>query len=128
MTKINDEMKNLLNVADIWVLATTDKKNVPNAVPIYYTDVLDNDRLLLVDNYMKKTVENITDNSTVSVSVWNEKTGYQFKGTATIETDGPRLEAAKKKVRNREPKGVIVVDVDSVYSTSPGPQAGSRLA
>jgi len=35
MTKINDEMKSLLDETDIWVLASADNSGMPNAVPIF---------------------------------------------------------------------------------------------
>ena len=128
MAMINDEMKKLLEATDIWVLATADGDGVPNAVPIYYTKVLDDDKLMLVDNYMKKTLVNIRQNPKVSVSVWNGKIGYQFKGTAQVETSGPHFDAAKELVKNHVPKGVVIADIESIYITSAGPEAGNKVA
>jgi len=62
------------------------------------------------------------------VSVWSGKTGYQFKGKAAVETSGELFEAGKKMAPKHSPKGVVVVDVASVYLTSPGPEAGNRIA
>jgi uncharacterized protein len=128
MAKINDEMKKLLNDTNIWVLATSETGGMPNAVPIFYTSVLDDTRLMLVDNFMKKTLSNIQANPKVSVSVWKEKTGYQFKGTASIETSGVNFDAGKKMVQKRDPKGVIIVDIESIYTTTSGPEAGNKVA
>ncbi len=127
MSIINAEMMKLLNDTDIWVLATAENCGNPNAVPVYFTKVLDGDRLLLVDNYMKKTLGNIQSNSKVSVSVWNEKKGYQFKGTACIETSGVNFDTGNAMVKEGNPKGVIIVDVESIYITSPGPEAGNKV-
>ena len=124
---MNAEMKSLLEATDIWVLATADGGGMPNAVPLYYTKVMDDGRLVLVDNFMKKTITNIKTNPNVSVSVWRERTGYQFKGKAHIETAGPLFEMGKSMVKDMIPKGVVVVDVDEIYSTSPGPEAGNRI-
>lgn len=131
MAKINDEMRTLLKETDIWVLATADRKGMPNAVPILFVKLMDNDRLLLVDNFMKKTVDNIGVNPSVAVSVWKDKTGYQFKGKARIETSGANFEAGEKTVKDKKPdltpKGVVLVDIDSIYITSPGPDAGKEI-
>ena len=132
MVKINDEMRALLKETAIWVLATTDKKGIPNAVPLGCVKLMDDDRLLLVDNFMKKTVDNIAVNPHVTVSVWNDATGYQFKGNATIETSGEQFDAAVKMVKaiNAEltPKGIVLVSIDSIYITSPGPDAGNKVS
>ncbi len=127
MVTLNEDMKKTLSETPIWVLATTDSSGTPNAVPIFYTDITEDGRLMLVDNYMRKTVMNIGFNPKVSVSVWNQKTGYQFKGNASIETSGELFESGKKMVKDKTPKGVILVDVESVYSTSPGAVAGEQL-
>jgi predicted pyridoxine 5'-phosphate oxidase superfamily flavin-nucleotide-binding protein len=100
---------------------------MPNAVPIFYKKILDDSRLLLVDNLMKKTLANINANHLVSVSVWNEKTGFQFKGSAVQETSGDNYEAGSSLVKDGTPKGVIVVNIEEIYLTSPGPEAGSRV-
>ncbi len=127
MSEINDEMKNLLNETAIWVLATADKEGLPNAVPIFFTKILDNGQLMMVDNFMNKTIDNIKKNPKVSVSVWKDKSGYQFKGTAVIETDGTNFEQGKVLAKDRSPKGIVMVDVTSVYTTAPGPDAGKKL-
>jgi predicted pyridoxine 5'-phosphate oxidase superfamily flavin-nucleotide-binding protein len=134
MAKINNEMRTLLDETDIWVLATADSNGIPNAVPILFVKLMENNRLLLVDNFdnfMKKTVDNIAINPNVAISVWKDSTGYQFKGKAKIETSGPNYETGKKVVQAKEPeatpKGIILVDVDSIYITSPGPDAGKKI-
>ncbi|RLB85305.1 MAG: hypothetical protein DRH24_02410 [Deltaproteobacteria bacterium] len=131
MAKMNDEMKTLFNEVPICVFATADKSGVPNAVPIHYTKIMDDAKIMLVDNFMKKTIENINANPNVSISVWKEKTGYQFKGTAKIETSGANMdlgtEMVKKDVPEAKPKSVVIVDIDSIYITSPGPEAGNKV-
>ena len=131
MAKINNEMRTLLEETDIWVLATADSNGIPNAVPILFVKPMENNRLLLVDNFMKKTVDNIGVNPNVAISVWKDSKGYQFKGKAKIETSGANYEIGKKVVQVKEPeatpKGIILVDVDSIYITSPGPDAGKKI-
>ena len=131
MAKMTEEMRAVLEDVRLWILATADRDGTPNAVPIRWTKVLGDDKLMLVDNFMKKTIDNISVNPKVAISVWKETTGYQFKGTATIENSGPSFEEGKelliKASSNREPKGVVIVGINSIFSTSPGPEAGKRL-
>jgi predicted pyridoxine 5'-phosphate oxidase superfamily flavin-nucleotide-binding protein len=131
MAVINDEMIKVLEETRIWVLATADRNGMPNAVPIRWTKILANDTLMLVDNFMKKSVDNIAVNPRVAISVWKDSTGYQFKGTASIETSGLNFENGKKMVLEGNPKlnpkGVVILRVDSIFSTSPGPEAGKKL-
>ena len=132
MAVINDEMIKLLEEARLWILATADRDGMPNAVPIRWTKILANDTLMLVDNYMRKSVENIAVNPKVAISVWKDLTGYQFKGTASIETSGVNFEKGKEMVLEGNPKlnpkGVVILRVDSIFSTSPGSEAGKKLA
>jgi predicted pyridoxine 5'-phosphate oxidase superfamily flavin-nucleotide-binding protein len=132
MAVINDEMKRVLEETSLWVLATADSDGMPNAVPIRWTKILANDTLMLVDNFMKKSVDNIAVNPNTAISVWKDTTGYQFKGTASVETSGVNFENGKKMVLEGNPKlnpkGVIILRVDSIFSTSPGSEAGKKLA
>ncbi len=128
MAKMTDEMKALLNSA-MWVLATADSKGVPNAVPIHFNSILDDNRLMLVNNFMNKTIANIQVNPQVSVSVWDKSSGYQFKGNATIENSGPNYELGVEMVKDRpfNPQSVVLVELKSIYLTTPGPTAGNKV-
>jgi hypothetical protein len=128
MAHLTEEMTEMLNRV-MWVLATADESGVPNAVPIHFKAILADGRLMLVDNFMNKTVANIQANPRVSISVWESSSGYQFKGWASIEKSGANYDLAVEMVRDKpfNPKGVVVVEVDSIYLTTPGPQAGSKI-
>ncbi|KUG04202.1 hypothetical protein ASZ90_018422 [hydrocarbon metagenome] len=128
MIRVNDEMKALLKSA-MWVLATADSSGVPNAVPIHFNSILDDTHLMLVDNFMNKTIANIQANPQVSISVWDSTSGYQFKGRASLEKSGANYELAVELVKDKpfKPKGVVIVEVDSIYLTTPGPNAGNKV-
>lgn len=57
MKTFNAEVKTFLDANKMWVLATAG--DTPNVVPVYFTKVLNDNRLMLVDVFMKKTIENI---------------------------------------------------------------------
>ncbi len=127
MAKLNDEMKALFNEVPVCVFATADKDGIPNAVPIHYGKIMDDAKIMLVDNFMKKTVLNIKANPKVSISVWKGSTGYQFKGTARVETSGANFDMGAEMVKKSTPKGVVIIDIDSIYITSPGSEAGNKV-
>ena len=136
MVKITKEMESAIEKAGVVVIATVDSAGQPNVVPIAYKKVLAENELLMVDIFMRKTEENIKVNPRVAVSIWyndssgNSK-GYQLKGKARIETSGKIFDEGKKIVQATEPeltpKSAVIVSVDSIYSISPGPEAGEQI-
>ena len=59
MLQLTQDMKDMLNQAQIWILATVDQEGIPNAVTINWCERIDDRTLMLIDNCMKKTTENI---------------------------------------------------------------------
>jgi hypothetical protein len=133
MAKITDEMKEVAAQSKLWAVATATKDGEPNVVPIAFTKVLSDDELLLMDNFMKKTRDNIEANPKVAVSVWvpGDSKGFQFKGNARVETSGKVFDEGVKMVKTSEPglnsKAAIIVKVTAIYITSPGPHAGELV-
>ena len=133
MVKITDEMKEVAEKGKIWAIATVSKDGIPNVVPVGTVRVLSDDELLIVNNFFKKTEENLNANpDKVAVSIWGIGKGFQFKGEARIETSGSIYDEGLQMVRaknpQRSPKSVVVMKVKSIYSTTPGPDAGNKLS
>jgi len=136
MAKITEEIKGVINQAKVVALATATEAGEPNVVPIAYKKVLSENELLLMSIFMRKTEENIKMNPEVAVSAWytdssGSSKGYQFKGEARIETSGKIFNEGTKIVQDTEPelipKGAVIIKVDSIYSISPGPNAGEQI-
>ena len=131
MAVLNDDVKRILQSAQIWVLATADQNGVPNAVPIDFVKILNDQQLMLVSVAMKKTLANINNNNSAAVTVWYEEEGYQIKGKATIETEGPNFDNGVELVKSLadylDPTGVVIIDIDKIYVTTPGPDNGKLL-
>jgi predicted pyridoxine 5'-phosphate oxidase superfamily flavin-nucleotide-binding protein len=127
MVKITEEVKEVVGKAKGFAVATATKGGEPNVVPLSETEVL------LVDVFMKKTEENIKANPRVAISVWDMETytGYQFKGSARIETSGSVFDEGVNMVKSMmpslSPKAAVIVTVDSIYVTSPGPDLGKKI-
>jgi len=136
MVKITEEIKGVINQAKVVALATATEAGEPNVVPIAYKKVLSENELLLMSIFMRKTEENIKMNPEVAVSAWytdssGSSKGYQLKGKARIETSGKIFDEGTKMVQDTEPelipKGAVIINVDSIYSISPGPDAGEQI-
>ena len=135
MAKITQEMKEVIEKTRGWAFATATKEGIPNVVTIHFTKILSDDEIMFVDIFMKKTVDNIKQNPQVALTVWDwdvkPRKGYQFKGQARIETSGKLFEEGVKMVKAEKPdlnpKGIVIVKVNSIYITSPGPDAGKEV-
>jgi len=136
MVKITEEMKGVINQAKVVALATATEAGEPNVVPIAYKKVLSETELLLMSIFMRKTEENIKVNPEVAVSAWytdssGSSKGYQLKGKARIETSGKIFDEGTEMVQDTEPelipKGAVIINVDSIYSILPGPDAGEQI-
>jgi len=133
MAKITSEMKQLAEKARVFTIGTATKNGEPNVIPMTFAKVLSDDEVLLMNNFMNKTIENIAANPRVAISVWKQgdSEGYQFKGSARIETSGKVFDDGVNWVRTASPtlnpKAAVIVKVDSIYSITPGPDSGKKL-
>jgi predicted pyridoxine 5'-phosphate oxidase superfamily flavin-nucleotide-binding protein len=133
MAKITAEMKETIETAKVPVVATATKDGKPNAVPITFTKVISDNEILVMDNFMLKTRQNVDSNPQVAISVWNleSKKAFQFKGPAKVETSGKAfdegVEWVKSKAPHLNPKAAVVVTVEEIYNVAGGPDAGKRI-
>jgi len=141
--KIPDNVKVALNGAlksRRIVVGTASKKGVPNAVPIGSIRFLDDETIILVDNYFLKTRKNLEENPQLTLSFWDmeekegkliTKEGYQIKGRVKIESSGPLYEKIKAEVKATNPnlpaKAIVLVKVEEIYDVKSGPNAGKRI-
>ncbi|MDR1037039.1 MAG: pyridoxamine 5'-phosphate oxidase family protein [Deltaproteobacteria bacterium] len=131
MAKLTKEIQDFLAGKLAWV-GTADKAGVPNLAPKGTLKVLDDENLVFADLFSLKTRKGLEENPQVAVAVIDKMTGYQIKGKAELVTSGPVFEAVSKGVKEAMPdlpgpKYAVKIAVDSVYSLSPGPDAGKKL-
>jgi len=129
---LSPEMMDAIEKNNIIWLATADKDNTPNVVPIGLARPLDNETVLLVANFMNKTFENLKNNSKASIAVSGvSECPYQFKGKVEIHESGKyfddAVEWAKSVMAQLNPKAAVLLKVDEIYSVQPGPDAGKRV-
>jgi len=131
VVKLTEEMKDIIKKAGVVAVATANKEGEPSAAAIAFVKVLSDDELLLMDNFMLKTRQNLGENPRIAVTAWADHSGYQFKGTARVETSGKVFEEGVAWVKSvappLNPKAAVVLKVEEVYMGSGGPDAGKKI-
>jgi len=97
-------------------LATVNKRKNPHSIIVAYVKVAEN-KLVITDNYMVKTIENLKNNKNVSLSIYNKKwTGLFIDGVARYYKNGKyyRLIRSLKENKKEPCKGAIVVTIRSI--------------
>jgi predicted pyridoxine 5'-phosphate oxidase superfamily flavin-nucleotide-binding protein len=87
MAKVTHEIKESLKATKIAYLATATKDGGPNVVPIAAVKFLDDETLLISDQYFGKTLNNLKENPKIALTWWGDKDGFQIKADITIHTD-----------------------------------------
>ncbi|MEW6079936.1 MAG: pyridoxamine 5'-phosphate oxidase family protein [Thermodesulfobacteriota bacterium] len=136
MAKMTERMRKLFETVPTAVLSTATGDGMPNAVPVGAKKVIDDETILISDQFFNKTLANLKANPRAAVSFWEGHEGYQLKGTVTIETSGPRYEEIARWIEDLgnkvgvplKSKGVVILKIDEIYGLAPGPGAGKKLA
>lgn len=116
--KINQAQKKLIE-SRVLGFATCDLDNKPNVIAVACAKVVGNDKVLITDNYMDKSKQNLAKNNKVAVVVWSkdEEEGYQFKGTAQYLTTGKWKKFVEEMKENKglPAKAAVLVTVEEIY-------------
>jgi predicted pyridoxine 5'-phosphate oxidase superfamily flavin-nucleotide-binding protein len=112
---ITSEAKKLIEENPVAIATCVfDKPNISVAA---YIKVIDDNTLVITDNYMAKTVSNINKNNKIEIAVWDKDwVGYKISGKASYETTGKWLEFVQKMSENKglPAKGAILVTVNEI--------------
>lgn len=133
MARLTSEVRNVIERQGVFPIATASKDGLPNVVPMTFVKVFDDENLLIVDNFMNKTKQNIKSNPYISICVWDleNKLSYQIKGKVTIHDSGPVFEQARTWVKEKmpalQPKAAVLLKVTNIYVCQPGESLGQEL-
>ena len=131
MVKLTNEIKESLEGAKNIFLATCSADKIPNVVPMGAFKLLDEETLLISDQYMNKTLKNVVSNPHAAITYWGEKGGYQIKGTVTVHTNDKVFEDDVEWMKIRfpklKPKGALVIKITGVYAIKPGVEPGQKI-
>lgn len=100
------------------IFTTVDKNDVPNAIYATCVKMIDNDSIVIADNYFDKTRNNILAGSKGSILfITDENKAFQLKGTIEYHKEGPIFDDMKKWNPQKHPgHAAAVLKVEEVYS------------
>lgn len=131
MVRLTDQIRESLTGTKTIFLATSSHNNIPNVVPIGAFKILDDETILISDQFFNKTLQNMKENENIALSWWGEKGGYQIKGRVTIHTDDDifRQDVAwmKEFRANLTPKSAVLMKISEAYHVRPGAEAGKKI-
>ena len=136
MAKMTQRMQELFTKVPAVVLSTAAADGTPNAVPVGAKKIIDEETILISDQFLNKTLANMKNNSRVAVTFWEGHEGYQLKGNITIETSGSRFEETARWIEDMgnkvgfplKSKGAVILRIEEIFGVAPGPGAGGKLA
>ncbi len=114
MVEINKKIKNMIESNPL-ALATVNSENKPHIIVVSCVKII-NWNIIITDNYMRKTKENILINPNVSLVVWNNEQGFEIIGTARYYNSGKWLEFVKNLEENKgmPAKAAIIVKINKI--------------
>ena len=100
------------------VFTTVNKEGVPNSIYMTFAALYDENIVLLADNFLSKTKENLSSGKKGSVLfITSEKKAYQLKGVLSYYKDGKYFDNMKKWNREDLPgHGVVALKIEEIYS------------
>lgn len=96
-------------------LATCDREGNPHNIAVAYVKIT-GDKIVITDNYMQKTKDNLKINPRIALVFWKGEDGFGIKGEAEYFDSGAWVDFVKSLEENKEhpAKGAIVVSVEDV--------------
>lgn len=132
MAKLSNDVKDVLNKQKPLPIATADKSGKPNVIFVGMWKIIDDETIMIVDNYFKVTAANIKANPHMAIVAYDSETkqSYQVKGRADYLDKGPQFEEAKAIAESKKfpGKAAVILHVEEVYTQFYGPDAGKRIA
>lgn len=134
MVKMPPEVKEILEKQKVIPLATASQSCVPNVIYIGILKILDDETLVLADNYFNKTATNMEENPRVAIVCWDPETrrSYQIKGKVVEFQDKGEIysdmsEMIGKRRKDIKMRRAVIVKIEEIYNAASGPSAGTRL-
>lgn len=101
MIKIASETRRLIENNPI-AFATVDAKGNPNVIGVAFVKVVSPTEIVITDNFMKQTKENLTKNNNVCLAVRDKKrNGCKMVGKAKYATTGKWKTFVEKMKENK---------------------------
>jgi len=118
MAQLSEAVKKAISKQEIFPVATSNQDRTPNVVYIKYLKVVDGETVLIADNFLNKTRDNILGNPKIAFAVRDDEKGsFQIKGTAKRLIEGAMFDEVQKWVPDKFPRvAAVVMHVEEVYN------------
>jgi len=112
--KISENLKKLMENSTI-ALATVNDNNTPRNIAMEINKI-EGDKIIITDNHMQKSLENIKKNPNVSLVFWNNEVGFRIDGIAEYQEEGKWFDFVKNLEENKgySPKGALIIKVNEI--------------
>ena len=127
MTKLTQEMKDLIESQKLCFVATADQRGRANVSPKGSIYVIDDETLAFADLYSQKTRANLKANPHIALAVLDLKAlkGYQFKGKAELLEEGNIYNDVVRYLQTLpmklpDPQYVVKIKVEEIFSLGLG--------
>jgi len=113
------EIKELIEQNPV-AFATLTGGNKPNVIGVADVKVVSENELIVTDNFMNQTIEDLSQNSSVCLLVWDqEKNGQKLIGKAQYFTEGKWKTFVEQMEENKgyPTKGAILITVSKIISS-----------
>lgn len=124
MAKLPEEVKVAIDKAANVCVATADKNAVANVIYVSYLKYQDDETIVIADNKLSKTRENLKNNPKLSFVVLDTETkkSYQVKGTVTAYSTGEQYQSVVDWVHIKKPDmtpfAALYIKVEEVFCGS----------
>lgn len=124
MMKIPEEVKIAIDKTNPICIATVNNEYIPNIIYVTFLKYIDDTTVVIADNKLVKTKNNIFSNSNLSFVVLDPETkkSYQLKGKTEYIQEGKKyqdvLNWVQEKRPDLRPKGALYVTIDEIFSGS----------
>lgn len=97
------------------IALSTVNNSKPYIIFILYPKVVE-DKIIITDNYMKTTVDNIKRNNNICLAFFEGERGWRINGKAEYHNSGKWLNFVKELKENKglPAKGAIIINVEEI--------------
>jgi hypothetical protein len=131
MVVLPPEVKDVILKQKPLPIATADNEGNPNVVFIGMWKFIDDETIMIVDNFFKKTAENLKANPKMTLVAYDgeSKKSYKVKGSIDYLEQGDKFEEAKAIAESKKMPGkaAVIFHIEEVYNSMYGPNAGERI-
>ena len=122
MMKMPEEVKIAIDKTNPICIATVNNELIPNIIYVTFLKYINDTTVVIADNKLVKTKNNILSNSNLSFVVLDPETkkSYQLKGKTEYIQEGKKyqdvLNWVQEKRPDLHPKGALYITIDEIFS------------